>query len=107
MNGKADNERQSNVLFIVTVLNVYSEYIYFVIKKMITCRITLPHLLHCADASYAHTIYAARDAIPVRNGMDERKDINGFLAWKFREHFIYTPGQEGCYITIQYKICLP
>ena len=38
---------------------------------------------------------------------DQEEDKNALLAWEFREHFTYKPGQEGRNITVQCKLCLP
>ena len=38
---------------------------------------------------------------------DQKEDKTVFLAWKVREHFTYKPGQGGCNITVQCKLCLP
>ncbi|XP_060882941.1 uncharacterized protein LOC132954402 [Labrus mixtus] len=38
---------------------------------------------------------------------NDQEDKNAFLAWKFREHFTYKPGQEGRNITVQCKLCSP
>lgn len=85
---------------------VYSKHSYFVIYKkglLVGLLYFTKRRLHCADASFARTIYAAGEAIHTRDGMDGQKDINAFLAGKFCEHFMYTPGQEGRNFKVQCK----